>query len=63
MNQNQRNELKKLYRGQKLKPKDIRLKNTRAFRRLLKPRHRAKKLLKEQKKQANFPQRRFAVLA
>ncbi|EFC43398.1 predicted protein [Naegleria gruberi] len=57
----QRDELKKVYEKSKFKPKDLRVKQTRAFRRSLKTYQLKKKLLKTQKKEANFPVRRFAV--
>ncbi|KAF0980246.1 hypothetical protein C9374_013285 [Naegleria lovaniensis] len=59
--QKQRDELKKVYANAKFKPKDLRSKQTRAFRRTLKTYQLKKKLLKTQKKEANFPVRRFAV--
>ena len=59
--QKQRDELKKVYADAKFKPKDLRSKHTRAFRRSLKTYQLKKKLLKVQKKESNNPIRRFAV--
>jgi len=59
--QKQRDELSKVYSNSKFKPKDLRTKQTRAFRRSLKTYQLKKKLLKVVKKEQNFPVRRFAL--
>ena len=63
MNQKQRTELKKFYEGKKFLPLDLRVKETRAARRKLKPRHMQSKLAKTIKKERAFPQRKFALRA
>jgi large subunit ribosomal protein L35e len=63
LTEKQRNEVRKLYSKSKYLPLDLREKHTRAYRRRLKPVHLRQKLLKLKKKEQNFPQRRFAVVA
>lgn len=63
MTEKTRANLRKLYAGKKLKPLDIRVKGTRAWRRRLLPRHTESKLLKTIKREQNFPLRKFAVRA
>ena len=62
-NQNERAALKKLYRERKYKPLDLRMKKTRAIRRRLSVAQITKKTEKQEKKQAYFPLRRFALKA
>jgi large subunit ribosomal protein L35e len=63
MNQKTKAEVRKFYENKKFKPLDCRVKETRAARRKLKPRHMAAKLLKTVKKERAFPQRKFALRA
>ena len=51
------------YAGKKFLPKDLRPKQTRALRRALTPAERGRKTLKQRKREQNFPQRKYAVLA
>jgi large subunit ribosomal protein L35e len=62
-NQTQKENLRKFYKGKKHKPKDLRLKKTRALRRALSTHERSLKTAKQQAKERNFPVRRFAVKA
>eukprot|EP01061_Rhynchopus_euleeides_P007766 TRINITY_DN1681_c0_g1_i2.p3 TRINITY_DN1681_c0_g1~~TRINITY_DN1681_c0_g1_i2.p3 ORF type:complete len:124 (+),score=60.54 TRINITY_DN1681_c0_g1_i2:106-477(+) len=61
LNQNQKAALRKVYAGKKFVPRDIRVKKTRAMRRALKPEELAAKTLRQQKRDAAFPQRKFAL--
>ncbi|KAG8192601.1 hypothetical protein JTE90_015234 [Oedothorax gibbosus] len=63
MNQNQKENLRKLYKNKKYKPKDLRPKKTRAMRRELTKRQKNLKTAKEQKKLLAWPMRKFAVKA
>merc|ERR1711972_131789 len=63
MHQKQKENLRKLYRGKKYKPLDLRPKKTRAIRKALTPHEQSLKTLKELKKMRAFPQRKFAVKA
>jgi large subunit ribosomal protein L35e len=62
-NQNERVALKTMYRGYKFKPLDLRPKRTRALRRELTIKQKTKLTERQQKRQANFPPRKFAVKA
>merc|ERR1711941_168280 len=61
--QTQRAHIKKFYAGKKYVPVDIRPKKTRALRRRLTKTQANKKTLRETKKQAHFPLRKYAVKA
>merc|ERR1712045_38810 len=63
MHQKQKENLRKLYRGKKYKPLDLRPKKTRAIRRALTPHEKSLKTLRELRKMRAFPQRKFAVKA
>merc|ERR1712098_265008 len=63
MNQKQKASLRRFYRGRKYKPLDLRPKKTRALRRALTPSERSIKRLRQQKKEAHFPPRKYAVKA
>mmetsp|Transcript_4326 Transcript_4326/g.4993 ORF Transcript_4326/g.4993 Transcript_4326/m.4993 type:complete len:124 (-) Transcript_4326:103-474(-) len=61
--QTQRAELKKAFEGKKYQPLDLRAKKTRALRRALSKEDAAIKTVKQQKKDAYFPLRKYAVKA
>merc|ERR1711915_721613 len=63
MHQKQKENLRKLYRGKKYKPLDLRPKKTRAIRKALTPHEKNLKTAREMKRIRSFPQRRFAVKA
>ncbi|GIX83688.1 60S ribosomal protein L35 [Caerostris darwini] len=63
MNQNRKENLRKLYKNKKYKPVDLRPKKTRAMRRQLTPRQMNLRTPKEQKKMLAWPMRKFAVKA
>merc|ERR1712223_977494 len=63
MHQKQKENLRKLYRGEKYKPLDLRPKKTRAIRKALTPHEKNLKTAREMKKMRSFPQRKFAVKA
>ncbi|KAG2182792.1 hypothetical protein INT44_005772 [Umbelopsis vinacea] len=63
INQTQREQLRLFYKSKKYTPLDLRTKKTRAIRRRLTKVEASKKTVKEQKKLAHFPQRKFAVKA
>jgi ribosomal protein L29 len=63
INQNQKENLRKFYRGKKRKPKDLRPKLTRALRRQLSPKERNLKTRKEAKKLRLWPKRNYALKA
>lgn len=63
MNQNRKENLRKLYKNKKFVPKDLRPKKTRAMRRALTKRQKNLKTAKEQKKLRIWPMRKFAVKA
>ncbi|KAJ1449711.1 ribosomal L29 protein-domain-containing protein [Pelagophyceae sp. CCMP2097] len=62
-NQTQKAKLREVYAGKKFVPKDLRAKKTRAMRRALTPEEKSAVTVKGAKKAANFPQRKFAVMA
>uniref|UniRef100_A0A336KMW0 Large ribosomal subunit protein uL29 n=2 Tax=Culicoides sonorensis TaxID=179676 RepID=A0A336KMW0_CULSO len=63
MNQKTKENLRKLYKGKKFRPLDLRQKKTRAMRKALKPQDAKRITLKEQRKRSVYPQRKFAVKA
>merc|ERR1712124_52730 len=63
MHQKQKENLRKLYRGKKYKPLDLRMKKTRAMRKGLTPHEKTLKTARELRKMRAFPQRKFAVKA
>lgn len=63
INQNQKDNLRKFYRGKKRKPIDLRPKLTRALRRQLSLKERNIKTRKESKKLRLWPKRRYAIKA
>merc|ERR1712086_795328 len=62
-NQTQRAHLKQKYRGKAFKPLDFRMKKTRAIRQRLTTKQQDNKTLKQQKKDAYFPIRKYAIQA
>mmetsp|Transcript_19059 Transcript_19059/g.53780 ORF Transcript_19059/g.53780 Transcript_19059/m.53780 type:complete len:124 (+) Transcript_19059:77-448(+) len=60
-NQKQKAEARKLYKGKKYMPLDLRPKKTRAIRRALKPSQKFMKTPKQKTRMSNFPARRYAV--
>mmetsp|Transcript_19116 Transcript_19116/g.19132 ORF Transcript_19116/g.19132 Transcript_19116/m.19132 type:complete len:125 (+) Transcript_19116:10-384(+) len=62
-NQSQRKALQKSFKKKHFKPLDFRVKKTRALRRALTTHQKGLKTLKEQKKAAYFPDRKYALLA
>ena len=62
-NQTQKARLRQATKGDKYRPTDLRHKKTRALRRALSTNEQRKKTAKQAKKEANFPQRRYAVRA
>ncbi len=63
INQTQKENLRKFYKGKKYKPKDLRLKKTRAIRRALSKHEASIKTPKQLAKERAFPVRVFAVKA
>merc|ERR1712059_46532 len=63
MHQKQKENLRKLYRGKKYKPLDLRPKKTRAMRKALTTYEKSLKTAREMKRIRSFPQRKFAVKA
>lgn len=63
MHQKQKENLRKLFKGKKHKPLDLRPKKTRAIRRALTPHEAKLKTRKEIRKKSIFPPRKFAVKA
>lgn len=62
-NQQQKEGIRKASAGAKYISKDLRVKKTRAIRRALTKEQKAKKTLKQTKKDTHFPMRRYAVKA
>ena len=62
-NQQQKEGIRKASAGNKYISKDLRMKKTRAIRRQLTKEQKARKTLKQQKKDTHFPMRRYAVKA
>lgn len=63
IHQNQKENLRKLYKGKKHVPKDLRAKKTRAMRKSLTPHQKNLKTPKERRKLRNWPQRLYALKA
>lgn len=63
INQTQKDNLRKFFADKKYKPKDLRLKKTRAIRRKLSKSEAARRTAKEQAKMRAWPMRKFAVKA
>merc|ERR1711876_57529 len=63
MNQKQKDNLRKFYRGKKYKPLDLRPKKTRAIRKNLSAHEKSLKSAKQLHALRSFPQRKFAVKA
>ncbi|KZP17275.1 60S ribosomal protein L35 [Athelia psychrophila] len=63
MNQKARQNLREYYKGKKFLPLDLRAKKTRAIRRRLTKNEKSAKTLKQTKKDAHFPIRKYAVKA
>lgn len=63
IHQNQKDNLRKLYKGKKYVPKDLRPKRTRALRKDLTKHEKSIKTLKEIRKTRNYPRRVYAVKA
>jgi len=63
MNQSQKRNLRKFYRGNKYKPLDLRPKKTRAIRRELTTKELRLKNRKQRRKEVLYPKRKFAVRA
>lgn len=63
ISQTQREQLRLFYKKKKYLPLDLRVKKTRAMRRALTPYERSLKTVKQQKKEAYFPLRKYAVKA
>lgn len=63
IHQNQKDNLRKLYKGKKYVPKDLRPKRTRAMRKDLSKHEKSIKTLKEIRKIRNYPRRVYAVKA
>jgi large subunit ribosomal protein L35e len=61
--QKQLNSLREAYRGAKYTPLDLRQKKTRAIRRALTKKERSAKTARQAKKDAAFPQRKYALKA
>lgn len=61
--QNQKENLRKLYKGKKHKPKDLRMKKTRAMRRELTQHEKSLKTRKAARKARLWPQRKYAIKA
>jgi len=62
-NQKARQNIREYYKNKKYLPLDLRPKKTRAIRRRLTKHERSLKTLKQRKKDAHFPRRKFAVKA
>jgi len=63
INQTQKENLRKFYKGKMYKPKDLRPKKTRALRRALSAHEAGLKTAKQQAKERAWPMRKFAVKA
>ncbi|ELW48545.1 60S ribosomal protein L35 [Tupaia chinensis] len=63
INQTQKENLRKFYKGKKYKPLDLRPKKTRAMRRRLNKHEESLKTKKQQRKERLYPLRKFAVKA
>lgn len=63
MHQKTKENLRKVYKGKKFKPLDLRPKLTRAKRKALKPRDANRKTLKEIRRRSIYPKRKYALKA
>merc|ERR1712112_64747 len=63
INQTQKENLRKFYKGKKYKPLDLRPKKTRAIRKALTPYEKGIKTAKTLHRMRSFPERKFAVKA
>ena len=63
ISQTQKTHLRAYYHGKKYKPKDLRLKTTRAKRLALSPAEKSKRTLRQKKRAIHFPLRKYAVKA
>jgi large subunit ribosomal protein L35e len=63
MNQKTKENLRKLYKGKKYKPLDLRPKKTRAMRKALSERDASRVTMKELRKRSRYPVRKYAVKA
>ncbi|CRL02272.1 CLUMA_CG015109, isoform A [Clunio marinus] len=63
MNQKTKENLRKLYKGKKYKPLDLRPKKTRAMRKALSERDANRLTMKELRKRSRYPPRKYAVKA
>uniref|UniRef100_A0A8D2PS91 Large ribosomal subunit protein uL29 n=1 Tax=Zosterops lateralis melanops TaxID=1220523 RepID=A0A8D2PS91_ZOSLA len=63
INQTQKENLRKFYKGKKYKPLDLRPKKTRAMRRRLNKHEENLKTKKQQRKERLYPARKFAIKA
>lgn len=63
INQTQKDNLRKFYKGKKYKPKDLRPRKTRAIRRALTSYEASRKTAKQVAKERAWPTRKFAVKA
>lgn len=63
MRQTQLQQLRQYYKNRKHQPQDLRPKKTRAIRRQLTHKEANAKTLRQRKKEANFPRRKFALKA
>ncbi|KAI8990267.1 hypothetical protein BDB01DRAFT_780722 [Pilobolus umbonatus] len=63
INQTQRDQLRLFYQKKKFVPLDLRVKKTRAMRKALTPFEKSLKTVRQQKKLAYFPLRKYAVKA
>merc|ERR1711941_231022 len=63
INQTQKENLRKFYKGKKYKPLDLRPKKTRAIRRQLTAHEKSLKTAKTLRRQRSFPMRKYAVKA
>nr|ABW90366.1 putative ribosomal protein L35 [Sipunculus nudus] len=61
INQTQKENLRKFYKGKKYKPKDLRYKKTRAMRKALTPYELSLKTAKQMRKDRLYPMRKYAV--
>lgn len=63
INQTQKAQLRKFYKGKDLVPLDLRKKQTRAIRKALTKKEKALKTKKQQTKEKHYPLRKYAVKA
>lgn len=63
MNQKTKDNLRKLYKGKKYKPLDLRPKKTRSIRKALSERDANRLTRKELRKRSKYPARKFALKA